>query len=350
MPDIETKQVGEEIAKQVYDLAAEEITTQIKASEAEVRAAALELVSYGMSLQIAYQQAQQIQNRIETAGDGFYNEALRFNRKMVQTYEEFKELMTRVFKLQNIINSFLGQEVQMIFTYIDKNGKVELYKMENDVEHLTIGRASTSHGGGITGRYQFSKSTLAKMAQVINTNYDSTSLDTTFAEVYRRYKISKSRLKQGGAFYIFWKENSEWSGVRVTSAGVLGEAYTAFFLAEYIFQSMIEAAVGDFMTNSKYGATAADNISGFLEGDISKGNIQYGVKAKGATALGYMDIIHYAQEILAAPDLTQYLTGVDGKGGLKQKLRDAGAKNLAQKLPDVIDGTFEEILSALKKI
>jgi hypothetical protein len=30
---------------------------------------------------------------------------------MVQTYEEFKELMTRVFKLQNIINSFLGQEV-----------------------------------------------------------------------------------------------------------------------------------------------------------------------------------------------------------------------------------------------
>jgi hypothetical protein len=52
---------------------------------------------------------------------------------------------------------------------------------------------------------------------------------------YRRYKISKSRLKQGGAFYIFWKENSEWSGVRVTSAGVLGEAYTAFFLAEYIF-------------------------------------------------------------------------------------------------------------------
>ena len=57
------------------------------------------------------------------------------------------------------------------------------------------------------------------------------------------------------------------------------------------------------MTNSKYGVTAADNISGFLEGDISKGNIQYGVKAKGATALGYMDIIRYAQEILAAPDL-----------------------------------------------
>ena len=63
-----------------------------------------------------------------------------------------------------------------------------------------------------------------------------------------------------------------------------------------------------------------------------------------------MDIIRYAQEILAAPDLMQYLTGVDGKGGLKQKLRDAGAKNLAQELPDAIDGTFEEILSALKKI
>ena len=103
MADIETKQIGEEIAKQVYDLASEEIVTQVKASEAEVRAAALELVSYGMSLQVAYQQAQQIQNRIEASGDNFYNEALRFNRKMVQTYEEFKELMSRVFKLQNII-------------------------------------------------------------------------------------------------------------------------------------------------------------------------------------------------------------------------------------------------------
>ena len=351
MPQKFVQEIGAEAAKQVFDLAADEIVKQERASEVEVKLAAAALVDYGKQLQLQYQQAHQIQKKLATVSDdNLYGATLQFSRKMVETYDQFRVLMQYVFDLQNKVNSFLGQEIHMIFTYMDNKGNVQLYRMDNTIEHLSLGRASSSHGGTISGRYRFNKTMLSKMAEVVNSNYDSSSLDTTFTEVYARYRESKSRIKQGGIFYIYWRDGSNWEAVRVTSAGVLGETYAAFYLAEYIFSSMIEDAIGDFMTNPQYGATAADNMSGFLEGDISQGNNQFGIKAKGATALGYVDIINYAQEMLTASDLYTYLVGDSGSGGLKQRLRDAAVQNLAQQMPKHIGGTLDDLFNELEKI
>ena len=349
MPQQFAQEFGAEVAKQVFDLAADEIVAQEKATEVEVRIAAAALVEYGVQVQNEFLQAQLQQQKLSTVSDdNLYNSAIQFSKKMVTTYEQFKMLMGKVFDLQNKVNSFLGQEIHMIYTYIDNRGNVQMYRMDNSIEHLNIGRASSSHGGTISGRYRFNKTMLSKMAEVINSEYDSSSLDTTFAEVYERYRQSKARIKQGGIFYVYWRDGSDWEAVRVTSAGVLGETYAAFYLAEYIFASMIEAAVGDFMTNPKYGATSADNMSGFLEGDISSGNNQFGIKAKGATALGYIDVLNYAKEMLTAPDLYAYLTG--DNGGLKQRLRDAAVHNLAQQLPKHIGGTLDDLFDELEKL
>lgn len=349
MPQQFVQEFGAEVAKQVFDLAADEIVAQERATEAEVRVAAAALVEYGIQVQNEFLQAQQQQQKMSTVSDdNLYSATIQFSRKMVTTYEQFKLLMGKVFDLQNKVNSFLGQEIHMIYTYVDNRGNVQMYRMDNSIEHLSVGRASSSHGGTISGRYRFNKTMLSKMTEVINSEYDSSSLDTTFAEVYARYRESKARIKQGGIFYVYWRDGSDWEVARVTSAGVLGETYAAFYLAEYIFASMIEAAVGDFMTNSKYGATSADNMSGFLEGDISSGNNQFGIKAKGATALGYVDILNYAKEMLASPDLYAYLTG--DNGGLKQRLRDAAVQNLAQQLPKHIGGTLDDLFNELEKL
>ena len=62
---------------------------------------------------------------------------------------------------------------------------------------------------------------------------------------------------------------------------------------------------------------------------------------------GYSDIIKYAQEILLAPNLTEYLIG---PGGLKQRLREAGNQNLARRvLAEEMDATVDALLEEYLK-
>jgi O-succinylbenzoate synthase len=44
-----------------------------------------------------------------------------------------------------------------------------------------------------------------------------------------------------------------------------------------------------------------DNISGLLQGDVSKDGIEYGIKSAGASTLGLAQMKKLAQEILATP-------------------------------------------------
>ena len=117
-----------------------------------------------------------------------------FKKKMI-TDKEVKKLKQKVFNFQNIANAFLGQKVQMVFVYISpKTGKVELYTLDNEIGDLTIDKASQSHGGTITGLY--TNGQVRKFGQlIINSKYNSFSLEKTFEEVYRRFKISKGKLK-----------------------------------------------------------------------------------------------------------------------------------------------------------
>ena len=138
----------------------------------------------------------------------------------------------------------------MVFVYISpKTGKVELYTLDNEIGDLTIDKASQSHGGTITDRYTIGQ--VRKFGQqIINSKYDSFILEKTFEEVYRRFKISKAKLKLGGTAVILWK-NPEWDGVWISGAGPLGEAYLNFFINEYKFTNGREGNVEDYMMNNK---------------------------------------------------------------------------------------------------
>lgn len=338
------KIIGEEAAEEIIEQSVNALQADLKASENDVRLAAKDVVLLAMDYEKSWKAAHGIASSLSDNQDPM-KAIINFNKKMIVAKEQFEKMMELVFILQNKVNEFLGQRVQMVYTYISpKTGEVEIYKFDNDIGHIKVDKASKSHGGTLSGRINFTKSRMAELQRMnSNTEDDSTHLKATFSETYERYKLSKARLKMKGAFYIMWKEHDEWQKAFVSGAGVLGEAYFSFYINEYTFTTFIEEAVGDFITNPSYGAIQVDNASGFLQGDVSKNGIEYGVKARGASALGYSDIITYAQEMLAAPDLMEYLVGIDGKGGLKEKLREAGKVRLAR----VIDGKVEEDIEGL---
>jgi hypothetical protein len=113
-------------------------------------------------------------------------------------------------------------------------------------------------------------------------------------------------LKLRGAAYILWRYRGEWDGAWISGSGPLGEAYVAFFLNNYKFNSAIEASVRTFMTNKRYGAINADSASGFLKGDVVKGAAQFGVKTLGAQTMSYLEVIEYAKEILQTVDIIYF--------------------------------------------
>lgn len=331
--------VAQEAVDNAVELAALEFEDFIRPSAEEVRAAARELIAYTEELRAKSATNASALEEIKSESP---SAALKFSKKMVETKEEFKKLMGKVLDFQNISNEFLGQKVQMTFVSIaPKTGKVTLYAVDNSVEDIGLDRASKSHGGDITGRYK--QGLIKKVAkQIVNSQYDSSSLDSTFAETYERYKISKARLKLKGAAYILWKENG-WDGAWISGAGPLGEAFVNFFVNEYKFNGMMETNVKDFMMNNQYGAVLADNASGFLQGDVTKGALEFGVKINSATALGYMDIIGYAQDLLNTADVEQYLLA------LKETLREKGVSNMVRPLENVLNEEAESLLAPLEE-
>ena len=109
------------------------------------------------------------------------------------------------------------------------------------------------------------------------------------------------------------------------------------------WKRVVECAVKDFMINEEFGAIMADSTSGFLQGDVSKKGIEYGIKIQGGQTLGYTDIIKYAQEILEQTDIKQYLIN------LKQKLQLEGSKNMVKLLNKNLNEVSDELKQAIQK-
>jgi len=229
--------------------------------------------------------------------------------------------MHEVFKLQKSIMIFLGQKIELIFVYTDprNNYNVTLRQLSDSEKDLSIDRASSRRGGTISGRY--ARKFINDTKFVID-EYDDSALQNTYSEVYRRYLKSKEYLKMKGAAYIFWRiENKKADGVYITGAGVLAETYVNFYVNMFKgFVGETEQDVCIYMRQPKYGAIVVDGTSGFLQGDVSKDGTEYAVKATGASAMGYSEIVDYAKEILMRPQgtLKEYLIGLDGQGGLRK--------------------------------
>lgn len=340
--DFDLEDVAKELVDNSIDIATDSMGELIQPSADEVKLAAKELTDYVDKIVEHANTNEAIYNKLRgDKNSDNANQILSFSKRMIEHREQYMQLMEKVFNFQNLANAFLGQRIAMTFVYVDKSGNVQLYTMDNTVEHISVKTASKSNGGNLAGGYKSSLRQLKDLQTLKNSNYvDKDSLDTTFKEVHRRYLISKEKLKLGGAAYILWKVG-EWDGAYISSAGPLGEAYLNFFLNEYIFSNAVEPSVRDFMLNESYGAILADNASGFLQGDVSKNGIEYGVKMRGASAMSYMNIVQYARDIQEQADVKNFLLN------LKKELESKSSKNLVKPLNGQLNREIQELLGPM---
>jgi len=335
--NINFNQEAKEIVNSTVELAALEAQEVIRPSAEQVKQAARDLIAVTEEIRLKAQSNMSYLENVKAGEDD--GAAYKFSKKMVTQKEDFKMLMEKVLNFQNMANAFLGQKVQMTFVAISSKGEAKLYAVENSIEDIALDKAAESRGGDWRGRYR--QGLIKKVAQqIVNSNYDSNSLDNTFQNVYTRYKISKNRLKLLGAAYILWKD-PKWEGVWISGAGPLGEAYVNFFVNEIFFNSGIEKNVKNFMLDNKYGAVKADNASGFLQGDVTKGALEFGVKINAATAMGYMEIIQYAEDLLESTDIEKFLLD------LKRNLAEKGANNMVKPINNILN---EEVQNQLNPI
>ena len=333
-------------AEQGIEQSNEALEESLRPSVNEIIFAAKDLVNYAYSLYANVSQIEEAKNRLQSVRDeqSAITAAFDFNRKMIKTKEQYTQIMDKVFNLQNKVNEFLGQKIQMVYVYIPpKGGEVQLYKVDNTVENLKITQASSKKGGDFRGRYNYSLSALKEHERLFKENYNDDKLQATFAEVNKRFQIGR---KKTGISLILWYVGG-WQGAWISSAGVLAEAFAAFYLNEYVFSNDMEINVGDFVAGGKYSAVTVDNTSGFLEGDISIGNMQYGIKAKNASALGYMQILKIAQELVSLGDMTAEELG-SFLEEQKARLHSEGKQTLAGRLDLNLTGTYEDLLNMLQ--
>lgn len=341
------EQVLNDVAREMLDIgkadSLQAIDEALRPTAQQVRDAAQELINYASSLQAMYRLT--VADQLATLNTSSEAAVLNFSKKYIKEKTEYQQLMTHVFNFQNLANEFLGQKIVMTFVAISpSSGKVTLYNMDNSIEDLTLDKAAQSRGGYITGRISSLSKIKNASKDIVNSGYnenDKNRLDQTFQEVWQRYRISKNKLKLGGAAYIIWYLGT-WDGVWISGAGPLGEAYVAFFVNNYLFSNKIEPNVRDFMLNSQYGSIKADNASGFLKGDIVKGAAQFGVKIKGAQPMSYMDVIKYAQELLKASDVGTYLRE------LQTKLESESEQNMVKPLANFVQESYEVLLEDMQ--
>lgn len=334
------QEIADEVVDTLHEEAIQEVNNELNVSAQDVRDSAARVLAYAFQLQAKYNNNMRIGQQIGLMHDEL-TDLKNFQSSMVQTNEEYKELMSRVLDLQNKANGFLGTLVRVAFVSISGSGKVQVYEMKNTIDHWGVSKASSARGGALAGRIKagLAKDHGKKMMKTLP------RLDATFKEVYQRSLISKKKTTgMHGAFYIFWKPGNKWERYKVTSKGTLGESYFAFFINEFDnFADFIEQAIDTFMREQGMGVMFVDNASGFLRGDVSKNGVEYAVKATGASAMGYIQIVkEYAEEIFNASDLEKYLLD------LKNRL-DGVANQAKEQTRADVGKEGDRIIEAIRK-
>ena len=101
----------------------------------------------------------------------------------------------------------------------------------------------------------------------------------------------------------------------------------------------MEENIEDYMLQ---GVALVDNVSGLLQGDVTVGDIEYGVKSAGASVLGLTQITRLAQKILKDANFD-----VNKLREEKERLRKRG-KQRNTKATDMVNDAIDEIIAILQ--
>lgn len=250
------------------------------------------------------------------------------------------------FRFQEDVNAFLEQEIIMTFVYDGAEGP-ELYRMKSE-DLLSY---EYSSGDKLAARYRITQNMLSDttVLEKLKTasdkiNYNESGLKSTYREVLDRYRISKMHSRH----VVLWNLEDEWQGMNVSSEGDIQEAYAGFVLLNKpspSFNDMMEIMVRDYMV---HGVANVDNISGLLQGDITMGQYEYGIKSAGASVLGLKQMRDLAELIMkdsfSKEKLLQHKDRLAQKGVRRNKME----QYVEEKYNDIIQDFTKDITKEYK--
>ena len=252
---------------------------------------------------------------------------------------EIRDLYSEAFKFQEVLNKTLGQKIQMIYVY-EQKGIPELYKIKSeDILSFKISKHKIIGSYSLNQKQLQDENLLQKISlDNAELNFNLDNLNLTYKTILERYRaIKSSALKK---YLVIWEyPDHQWKVQTVASEGDLNETYANIIILNQpnpTFQGgTLNKYIDDFMKK----VAQVDNVSGLLQGDLSKNGIEYGIKSKGAQTLGLSQIYNLANKIVATPNFS-----IEELRAKKELFAEKGS---LRNLPQVIDNT---VLEELKNI
>ena len=212
-----------------------------------------------------------------------------------------KKLYEESMNFQQVLNNFLGQQVTMVFVYENSDGEPELYEITSE----DVLKYDYSSSNTLVARYRGDSDALnhamKRLQLTADWNFNLSGLKATYAETLYRYRCSRQVNKR----IILWQNPyNEWHAMKVSAEGDINEAYASIVILnrkEPSFNNDMEINIEQFLNE----VAQVDNISGLLQGDVTNGNIEYGIKSAGASTLSLKQIIKIAYQIVNDENFSQ---------------------------------------------
>lgn len=343
------RQIIERIADDVLDVAneasSEQIEEQFKINTQELKVEATRYIKIFEELR---QQVKDFENVLRRQSQ--LRKSFRDTYETIDEYIENKNYVTAFlnsdipkklysssFNFQAVLNNYLGQKVVMVYVFDDGSGP-ELYEI-NSEDILKFDYSSRSK---LIARYNATTkdigSTLTKLKLDEKFNFNYPNLKATYKETIYRYRCAR---KKNFKVVLWQVPDKVWHATKVSAEGDINEAYAGIVILNRTQPSFnssnLEVNIGQFLKEVE----KVDNISGLLQGDITKGNIEYGVKSAQASALSLNQIIKLAYEIVSDENYS--------KEKLLQKQEQFRKKGRTRnRITNMVDKDLEDLLSAIK--
>lgn len=245
-----------------------------------------------------------------------------------------KKLYEESMNFQQILNNFLGQKVTMVFVFENAQGEPELYEITSE----DVLKYDYSSSNQLVARYRGDSDALnhsmKRLQLTADWNFNLSGLKTTYIETLYRYRCSRQVNKR----IVLWQNPyNEWHAMKVSAEGDINEAYASIVILnrkEPSFNSNnIEINIQQFLNE----VAQVDNISGLLQGDVTNGNIEYGIKSAGASTLSLKQIIKIAYQIVNDENFSkEKLEKIKADFAAKGRTRNKEQKSLEKSVIDTI--------------
>ena len=236
-----------------------------------------------------------------------------------------KSFYKNIMWYQEKMNQILDQHVQMVFVFED-NATILFADSEDLLSGFDKSNMIFKYNINKYKRTTNEEKEEKNMIEFSTINSDFSALRSTYLEVIWRYRHAKYRKTDGTREklkIVLYKIDKRWHGVFVVAGGDISQAYAAYAL-NHIFAPFknkdLEHQVEFFLFGNENGTrlylsqqgTSQDNIkkwshggvvgvddeSGFLAGDVSLGDTEYGIKGGGASSLGLKQIFDFAEKVV----------------------------------------------------